>query len=327
MTTVELEKIGAEELARVQLYAQKVKDDANNKELAAHKLGVSPAMMYEIVRGNWPKIALKVFEQMQRLAGFRKDWQMVETSNYVKIRGSVRMTQQEQSMYALIGETGTGKSGAAEDIVSKTDNAYYVLADATMSQKGFCDAILNALGVRDAYNYRGIEAKVNAIVTRLLSINQPLLVLDDAGKLRMNCVKYIQIIYDRTTAKNRAGILLIGTETLYEMVVKNAETNKFHMRELYGRIGDWSVLSYPQRGDIDKICHANGITDGSAIAWLSNSTASLHTLKNMVEKAKLIAQKMGSKDITAAFFADINKGKLWKDTHFQNFEERLKKRA
>ena len=319
MNLLELETIPQAQKEAVLQYVTNVRATFKTKELTARQLGISPAQMYDFINADWAKISLDAFNRMAQNVGIERTWNIVETANFKKIRGAFNAAQRLSNMYALLGETGTGKSTAAKYLAAKMDNVFYVLADATMSRLAFMDAVLSSMGLQ-AYNYRNASAKMTAICQKLMASTKPLLVIDDCGKLKTSTITLIQIIYDRTA--NRSGILLMGTETLYELVVHNAENNKFHMREFYGRVGHWDKMSYPSEKDIADICVQNGVTDASAQKWLFNTTASLHTLENMVRKALEVA-KAKNEPVTGGLLAQFNSKFIWMDTHFQNFDTRL----
>ncbi len=321
----ELNSIPAQTLEEVYQYVVNQKATYKSKEATAKMLGISAGMMYAVLNKEWEKIAKDTLLTLAAKAGSTgiSDWQIVETVNYQKVMGACKAAQHLSGMFALLGETGTGKTVAASHISKRLQNVFYVLADMKMTQTAFLDAILTAMGVR-AYNYRGCSAKVNAICQTLSRATKPLLVVDDAGKLSSSVLALIQIIYDHTRGK--AGILLVGTETLWEAVKKHAENNKYHMREFYGRIGHWDLLGYPTHSDIEKIAVSNGVADSTAITWLANATCSLHTLESMIKKAIEVGKAM-SKPITGEILGKMNQKFRWHDKQFMNFEQRVAQRS
>jgi type II secretory pathway predicted ATPase ExeA len=303
----------------VQEYANRVKQSSPNVEAAVSALGVSSrAVLHDIINAHWLKVSAAQFDRLAAQCTTQQAWRVVETNNYTLIRGAINKAAAESNLNALCGDTGTGKTTAALQLSQKMPNVFYVLADVTMTQAGFLNAILTQL-TPQSHVYRGIREQTKAVCDLLKKRPNPVLLIDDAGKLRETCLSIIQVIYDRT--KGSAGIVLLGTEGLWQKVAKHTNTNKFFMRELNARI-TWGVLNYATATDVKNICLENGITDEMAQTWLYNATYALHTLENVIATAKKVSSAT-AQPITEELLARINKNTLWFKPESRNFRDRL----
>ena len=319
MTTEQIKVLNPSVLQKIREYLTGIKSLYKSREVCARQAGLKSAgAWYDFINQRWEKVSKESFDRMATKAGVTGNWQMVNTVNLKKITDACIVAQQLKSLYAIVGETGTGKTGACEHIAAERKGMVYVMGDILMSRTGFIDKMLKAMGCITIKE--SLESKMTRICHNLMMRECPLLVIDDAGKLKESVLQLVQVLFDRT--KGRVGMLLIGTEQLYTKIVKHTETNRFYMRELMGRIGHWETLNYVTAKDIGKICTENGIGDATAIQWLNNATVSLHTLKNMVEKAREY-QSVTGQTVTGAVLAEMNGKYKWFDTKFINFEKRM----
>jgi type II secretory pathway predicted ATPase ExeA len=216
-----------------------------------------------------------------------KDWNYVETANSKTIGGAIQAGKNMGIMFALTGDTGTGKTFAAKYHVSRIENAYYILGDVLTTKAAFLDAILEAMGIESPK--QTASAKIHAIVNHVQTKQLPVLVIDDAGKLKNAVIQLIQVIYDRI--EGRLGIVILGTPDFRIKVRKDAAAGRAFMPEFSGRIAHWQLIKVDKEA-IKLICENNGVTEGCG-QYIANITPSLHTASTMVQKCTIYASKKG----------------------------------
>ena len=134
------------------------------------------------------------------------------------------------------GYSGYGKSFSATYSANKY-SAYYVECGHSWTQKKFCEAILNELGVTAKGT---ISNKVDAIVQALAAEDAPLIIDEADFIVNKRFIELVREIHD----KSGAPIILIGEELL---PAKLSEWERFHNRVL-----DWVPA---QPADVDDIKH------------------------------------------------------------------------
>lgn len=309
-----------DKLESVSKFATAQKAIHGNIEIACNMLGLtSKSQLYDVLSGKWENISARKFDAIARMCGVEKTWAVVETSNYQRIKGAMLKAANHGDLNALCGDTGTGKTQAAKTLCKILPNALYVMGDVTMTRRTFMQAILKSL-TPTYFNYRSMQAQMSAVCDLLCKKTCPVLVIDDAGKLKENVLALMQVIYDRT--KGNAGILMLGTEGLYQKIAQHSESNKYFMRELNARI-TWGFLDYVPASEISKICKNNGINDESAITWMTNAIVSLHTLENIIKDSKILSERSG-KNIDSHFLSQMNKNTKFFKPETLNFKNRLK---
>ena len=309
-----------DKLQKVIDYATAQKASYKTAEITSKMMGLtSKGAFYDVLKGAWANVAADVFDRICRQCGAESGWKIVETANYQRIKGAMLKAANHGDLNALCGDTGTGKTKAAKTLSAIIPNANYVLSDVTMTKATFLQSILKGL-TPQYYNYRGLQSQMSAVCDLMSQKTNSVLIIDDAGKLKENILSLVQVIFDRT--KGSAGVLMLGTEGLYQKIAQHSGSNKHFMRELNARL-TWGFLDYVKPNEVHNICIENGITDESAITWLSNATVALHTLENIIKTAKVVSESM-SVTIDSGFLAKMNQNTTFFKPESLNFKQRLK---
>lgn len=297
---MEISTIHPNLLAQVQVGVQaKIARAASQKE-AASQLGISDAHLINFREGNWDKISRNAFNRLLPKLHI-SSWRTYETEN-LKLASNILMgAKEEKHMTGLVGKTGLGKTHSLRTFCESMPQAYYVLCDMEMNKRRFLGTIASAVGVRSDEASENSGLLIEAIVAKLITDGDALLVLDDAGKLNDTNLRLVQIIYDRT--EGHAGIVLAGTEYLRESLDKKAARNRMGFRELRRRITYWQELREVSMRDVRNICNGNGIEDDGAIQLLHKLCKEFGTLRSMITKVVEAAdksQRAASRDLVAS---------------------------
>lgn len=184
--------------------------------------------------------------------GFNK----IRTSNFETIERICTDAQKKHKLTAIIGYTGAGKTTALKSYCTATKNTYYVECKNSMNRKQFLQAVLIQLGV----NYYGtVYDMVETIVREINTKQNPLLVIDEAGKLNMNLILDLHDLRNATIDK--AGMVLAGCEYFQNNIEKKANDQKQGYPEFHSRVINWNVLAKPTKTEIKAIAESNGITN------------------------------------------------------------------
>jgi type II secretory pathway predicted ATPase ExeA len=233
-------------------------------------------------------------------------WKTVKTETTMEIGRFLDGVRKMGNMICVVGETGTGKTHAARRLAAKKANTFYVLGDVVVTKATFVDMLVAEIGIRT--DVKSASAKINLICSQLSKMDAPVLIIDDAGKLKNTVLQLIQVLYDRLQGK--AGILILGVPDLKVRVKKAVAAQRGFMPELSGRIAHWSSV-LPQSEDIKEVCEKNGVTESCAI-YISNATKSLHIAEQMVKKLLLYCQETGATPDENTLFS-LNDNIDWHD--------------
>jgi DNA transposition AAA+ family ATPase len=211
-----------------------------NQSDLAQKIGYSPAVISQIFKGEYVGDTDLVLRKIASVINYSNNAiPVLKTSNFDSTWEICNDAQEEGKMMVNFGPTGCGKTTALEAYYNKTNNCYMVLANLFMKPKDMLLAIGAELGIEMSGN---LNDMLDAIVDKLVSLQYPLLIIEDAGKLadHPKCFGVIQLLYDKL--KGRCGIVLSGTEYLHKYIMKMAAKDALGFRELKRRITYWNKL-------------------------------------------------------------------------------------
>jgi DNA transposition AAA+ family ATPase len=278
---------------QIQAALRKWLEDAQlSQNQAAAQLEVSAAYLSHMLSGKWEwkqgdkafRIADDAWQKVKsRLMPADASWQIFETRNFKAVHKLCDDARDNKRFLAIAAPTGLGKTCALDNYRVSHPNTWYVLCDRLMNRKSFIAEIARRMGLESEGTTREIMARITA---KMNSSAGGLLLLDDVGKLNIDHISLIQILYDRTdgvAGTRSCGIVICGTPALQEMVRYHAARNKHCMPEFLRRIGFWLNLRKPGSAEIKAIAQANGISTDSKISILTSSVADFGSLREMVE--------------------------------------------
>jgi len=291
---------------QIQGLIQEAIDNGTSQNQLAQQIGVSAATLVNVRKGNWKSISDKMVATLK--AYFKiTDWPLVSTTNLNRIERACNDSKKQHRMIAICGYTGAGKTTALRYVSRKSRDTYYMLADCIMTKKSFLQSMQQALGISEG---SAVTEMMNAIVKKLNSATQPLLIIDDVGKLSHTIMRLIQVIYDRT--EHSCGIILAGTEFLKEEIDRMSRKNRMGFRELRRRISHWEPMRQPTPKVVQRICENVGITDAHAQRYILNNCRDYGTIRNMITNA-LMVSKRDDLEITPELLEGLSVG----DHHYE----------
>lgn len=251
----------------------------------ARVLGVSDATVINVKRGEWKNVSNGMMAKFR--AYFKLDgWHIRNTHNFQVITKLCEDARQAHRFMAVAGYTGAGKTTALRKYAQDNPETYYVLATILHTRRTFLEAVQRSMGISSGSSTSDMMA---AIIEKVNSAENPLLIVDDAGKLKHSCLTLLQIIYDHT--EHTAGMVIAGTEYLKEEIDKQSRRNTLGFRELRRRIAYWQPLHRPTKKVIAGICADFSITDGNAIDYIHKNALDYGTIRNLILNAATIAKR------------------------------------
>lgn len=272
-------------LQKLQNYCNRA-DKSQNK--VAKEIGISPATLSAILNHKHELIS----DEMWRIvAGFfpaDTGWNLVSTNNLEEIVATCQDAQQNSRMMAVAQPTGYGKTTALRYYKAESGavNVFMVTADVLMSQRELLNDILQSMGKHcEGTN----STRMKAICNYFMELDKPLLIIDDAGKLKGNAFSIIQMLFDK--CEGRIGIVLSGTEALRNDLERKMRKGRNGFPEFFRRIGYWLRLQSPDSNSIADICTANGVQDIECIKYLAKKVSNYGTLREYIRNAAIYSQE------------------------------------
>lgn len=236
-----------------------VKEYCSSKGLSqndlAVKSGVSGATINKVLNGKWDDISETMFRKLWNAVNDVRSSTLFSTNDYRAIKKACDQARKNCFMIGLTGDTGMGKTTALK-ILSRQKNTFYVAYDKTMKSRQFFAAILKEMGIAFEGN---IHEMVNKISDELNVLDEPLLMIDEAGKITHNVMLYVHVLRDKTDTN--CGIALAGMPYFETNLKKNSNKQKEGYAEFLRRINIWHQLKGLTRNEVEEICNINGIKD------------------------------------------------------------------
>lgn len=249
------------------LKKEEIKEAINNycllkgisKNELATQSGVSSATLSKIENGKWDDIDEKLWRKIWNKVSDAKAPGLFKTTDYSVCTKTCESAQKNHFMIGLIADTGMGKTTALSSY-SLRKNVFYVCYDKTMSPRNFFAMLLREMGI----NFEGgINAMVNKIADELNTLDHPLIIIDEAGKITHTMILYLHVIRDKTL-KN-CGIVLGGMPYFKYNLIKFSNKQKEGYAEFFRRISLWQELKGLTRTEITFICQSYGIIQDATI--------------------------------------------------------------
>ena len=235
-----------------------------SKNELATQSGVSGATLSKIENGKWDDIDEKLWRKIWNKVNDASTPGIFKTNDYVVSFKVCEAAQKNHFMIGLIADTGMGKTTAL-NAYSLRKNVFYVCYDKTLSPKNFFVALLKEMSIP----FEGtINAMVNRIADELNTMANPLLIVDEAGKISSTMILYLHVLRDKTI-KN-CGIVLAGMPYFKNNLIKFSNKQKEGYAEFFRRVNLWQELQGLIRSEITFICQSYGITDTETLRDMQN---------------------------------------------------------
>lgn len=249
------------------------KEHLGSMNNVAKKLEVSPATIsHNLLKSeNWRSVSESKWADIAARLGVSlidRQWNIVPTANYKMMARTLSDAQREGMFMAVSEKAGSGKTAAITDYVKNSpDHSAYFLQCEEWSRKGFLLALCAQLGV-SAGKYDSMDILADHIVRFFKQRSKqvlPLLILDEADKLRPAALRFLILLYNRL--EDEIGLVACGTDNLEKEIKRGVKRADKGYDEIDSRLGRSFVrLRGTSREDVAMICKANGVTDEGAIA-------------------------------------------------------------
>lgn len=249
----------------------------------AEKIGVSVSALSLWLNGKYGADTGKMDKRIAASLGYRDDgWQVVTTiANYRKIEFVALSCKQESMWMAISNKAGSGKTQTLEHIFNSdlSGSIIFIQAEEWNARQFLLELAERTCGVPKR-SYTDIPTLLKMITEYLnrLAADKPLLIIDEADKLRPAALRKLIPIYNRT--EHRLGCVLAGTENLHKEIARGVRNNLKGYDEIDSRLGrQYLELPGASESEVIDICLANRLDEAAA-----------ERVWNEVEKVKRIVR-------------------------------------
>lgn len=267
----------------------------------AKQIGISPATISNALVSQYEedkldKISDTMWRKIASWTGYAITWRTVELPGYKRVMDICKHAQQKSISKAIADEPGSGKTWSLTTYASCNPNCYMIACKEHWTVKTFVEKLMQALGMQIFPG--NITEKVDAIVEFLNSKQSPLLIVDEADKLKDRAFIIIKTIQDDA----QAGIVLAGTPYFEIRITRGCRSNKMGYKEIYSRVGGrFFHLGDISTNEVFQICAANNITNEKVARQIARqANGDLRQVKAAIETYELQQEKAAEKEEAVA---------------------------
>lgn len=243
-----------------------VQKGSQNK-VAAGMTSVSAAILSQMRNHNWESISDEMWRKVSKYVGVTANgWNYAETRNSKDLLQFFNDSQQFSLVLAITGKAGAGKSESAKKYEAENKNSFLLSCNEYWDKRWFLKELLGKMGKDHAG--LTLPEMMHKAVLLLKSLENPIIILDEADKLADNVLLFFITLYN--ALENHCGIVLMATHFLEKRIRRGVATEKKGYREIYSRVGlRFIELENTSYSDVEKICTVNGIDDTAIIRTIS----------------------------------------------------------
>lgn len=179
---------------------------------------------------------------------------LFSTTDYISTVNICNTARDHKLMIGITADTGMGKTTGLKQC-SIQNNTFYVAYDKTMKPKQFFIALLKEMAI----DFDGsLNEMVYLIADELNKKDNPLVIIDEAGKITHSMILYLHVLRDKTI--DNCGFVLAGMPYFKSNLLKLSNKQREGYAEFYRRVNLWHTLEGLSRSEIDYICSQYNIT-------------------------------------------------------------------
>ena len=234
---------------------------------------------------------------MTKMDELRK-WKTLKTEGFTKIYDLCEMAYDYSIFYAIVCESGGGKSFTFKCFQEEFPNVYLIKLTKFWSAKVLMVRLLQQVGVYDYSEYFSLDILSQKFIETIRKQRKKcLFIFDEAGKLTADMMEFFQPLRDET--ENNMGIILAGTSKFKEKMDKWKEKKELGIPELYTRITSWEKIPLPGRKERYQMAKQNGITNLDLLNEIADDSTNFRDVFKKVIEYRAIVLKQQSKHTTS----------------------------
>jgi DNA transposition AAA+ family ATPase len=259
----------------------------------AVSLGLSPAQYSRIMSGELDRVLsdakwITLSRMMEQKSGSDSKWKAAETPVFVSIQNTLKRCQKNALSALICDAADIGKTFGARYYVASNKNAIYVDCSQVKSKQKLVRKIAKEFGVAHTGKYAEIYED---LVYYLNYINNPMIILDEAGDLNYEAFLELKALWNAT--ERHCGWAMIGADGLKEKIRRAKDNKKVGYAEMFSRYGSRYQRITPDGKDESKqfttlqaalIIKANAPKGTDVQGMLRKTDGSLRRIYNEVSK-------------------------------------------
>ncbi len=225
------------------------------------------------------------------------NWKPARTAVYNQLEKNLNFCKEYSKSMILIDECGIGKSYSARHILHGMKNAFYVDCSQGKTRIQFIRLIARCIGMDDKGRYVDVKNNLKYYLTNIL--DQPLIVLDDAGYLDYASFLEMQELWNAT--ENKCAWYMMGDDSLQSKITHGIHSKKVGYKAIFSRFLDEYIHITPTGKENRQDFIKKLITDVADVnitdkKKLNPIVKKVMTKKSTLRYLKMIVQLQTKKD-------------------------------
>ncbi|WP_161499271.1 AAA family ATPase [Flavipsychrobacter stenotrophus] len=253
-------------------------------EAAASLHGISQATISQVKNENWELLSNKLWLQIARQVGFYcGEWHPADTSASLLLRILFADAQHYAMSYGITMSTGLGKTFTAKQYKREQENVIYIPCREAHNRRSFMNLVMETAGLSPADL---IPDMINSFTTSVSAREQPLVIIDDAHKLKDRVLQLMVALANTLTGT--VGVVIMGNEELRPRIMEGVLIQKTGYERLYNAFGKrFITLTGLSPRDVELVCKANSLFDEATVRDIAEACGgSLHGIPEIVQKKR-----------------------------------------
>lgn len=238
----------------------------------ATKIGVATATITNNMRNEdrWELVSDSIWAKAATAVGFtfeKQSWNIVDTTNSRMMESVLNLAKSDSMFIAISEKAGSGKSAGIKKFkLEDQTNDVFAIECQEWTKKQFMLNLSQSLGISlKAQDTLSIGNQIVEFFKERASVGKPLLILDEADKLRPSALRYIIQFYN--ALEDESGLVICGTDNLEKEIKRGVQKATKGYDEIDSRLGRKFIhligITYD---DCVNICTENGVTEPSIIS-------------------------------------------------------------
>ena len=265
----------------------------------ATSLGISTSVYSMVKQGaldkalsdaNWVRIARRLGVNLRH----EIEWKPANTFTFLFIQKQLELAQLSSLSMILCDEPNIGKTYSAKYYIGCHENAVYIDCSQVKTKLKLVRRIAGEFGVDSKGRYADVYED---LVYYLRSIENPMIILDEAGDLQYEAFLELKALWNAT--ERCCGWYMMGADGLKEKINRSIECKKVGYTEMLSRYGDRYSKVTPDDGKEREqflqsqariVAKVNAPAGADIAAIVRKTKGGLRRVYTEIEKLKLEAQ-------------------------------------
>ena len=204
----------------------------------AAALGINTAVYSAVKNGQTDKVLsdaswIAIARRLDVELRSKIEWKAAKTPTYLYIMAQLEFSQNSCTSGILCDIPNIGKTFTARRYASSHKNAVYIDCSQVKTKLKLIRKIAKEFGVNSNGRYSDVY---DDLVFYLRSIDQPLIILDEAGDLQYEAFLELKALWNAT--ERCCAWYMMGADGLKEKINRSIECKKVGYTEMLSRYGD-----------------------------------------------------------------------------------------